>query len=120
MIIGLVLIILVGKAFYQLAFEYDRNKWGYAIAGVASYYIGIIVSAFVIGIIVELNSPGYITESNETMFSLIAIPFGVAACWGFYAYLKRSWQRNQTASKIETLDGDMIGNSNQTSDNQTL
>lgn len=114
---GLLLLYFVGKAFYNLAFEYEKHKWGYAIAGVVSYYVGIMASAFIIGIVVEINSPGYITESNETLFSLIAIPFGVALCWGFYTYLKRSWQRDQATSKLGTLDGDMIQNSNHTLEN---
>ncbi len=113
MIIGIVLIVLVGRAFYQLAHEYDKSRWGYAIAGVASYYIGLFTSAFIVGIVIELISPGTITESNENMFGLLAIPFGALVCWGFYTWLKRSWERARSAealNTLDTLDGEMINN----------
>jgi amino acid permease len=115
MILGFILIFVTGRAFYQLAHEYGKNTWGYAIAGVVSYYAVTIVSAFVLAIIVELFSPGTITESNEKFFGYLAIPFGVLACWGFYKWLKSSWERNrQPGETLDTLDGDMMSGSNDT------
>jgi amino acid permease len=105
--LGLLLIYFVGKKFYELAFEYDKSKWGFAIAGVVSYYAGFLVSVFIIAAIVEINSPGYINESNELLFSVLGIPFGVAVCWGFYKILEKNWSKSRSAQP-DTLDGAMI------------
>jgi hypothetical protein len=110
--LGLLLIYFVGKKFYELAFEYEKNKWGFAIAGVLSYYGGIVISMFILGFVIEINSPGYITESNETLFGLLGIPFGVLACWGFYKLLENNWRKDKAAVQPDTLDGGMINDSN--------
>jgi len=35
---GIILIYWVGKYFYQLAIEFNKSKWGYAVLGLATYY----------------------------------------------------------------------------------
>ena len=105
--LGLILIYLVGKKFYELAFEYNKSRWGYAIAGVVSYYAGYLLSVFIIATIVEISSPGYITDSNELLFSVLGIPFGALICWGFYKMLERNWSKDKN-TQPNTLDGGMI------------
>ncbi len=114
--LGLFLIYFVGKAFYNLAHEYDKSRWGFAIAGVVSYYGGIFLSVVIIATIVEMNSPGYITESNDMLFSLLGIPFGILACWSFYTILKNNWSKRPT-TQPNTLDGGMINSSDQNVNN---
>jgi hypothetical protein len=111
--LGLVLIYFVGRKFYELAFEYNKSKWGFALAGVVSYYAVLLISVFIIGIIVEINSPGYITESNEMMFGLLGIPFGLLGCWGFYKILENNWSKDRAEAQPDTLDGGMINDTNQ-------
>lgn len=109
--LALIFIYFIGKKFYELAFDYGKNKWVFAIAGVVSYYAAIFISVFIIGITIELNSPGYITESNETWISFLGIPFGMLACWGFYKILENSWSKARGEAQPDTLDGGMIDNS---------
>lgn len=105
--LGLILIYLVGKKFYELAFEYNKSRWGYAIAGVVSYYAGYLLSVLIIATIVEINNPGYITDSNELIFSVLGIPFGALICWAFYRMLEKNWSKDKSAQP-NTLDGGMI------------
>ncbi|MBL7834029.1 MAG: hypothetical protein JNK18_08745 [Cyclobacteriaceae bacterium] len=109
--LGLLLIYFVGRKFYELAFEFDKSRWGYAIAGVVSYYAGTILSALIIATIIEINSPGYITESNEWAVSLLGIPFGVLVCWGLFKTLEKNWSKEK-AAQPNTLDGGMINSNN--------
>lgn len=111
--LGLLLIYFVGRKFYELAFEYDKSKWGFAIAGVVSYYAGFLISLFIIGIVIELNNPGYVDESNDIWLGILGIPFGVLGCWGFYKILENSWSKARSSAQPDTLDGGMINDSNQ-------
>lgn len=111
--LALILIYFVGKKFYELAFEYNKSRWGFAIAGVVSYYGSFLISVVIIATIVEINSPGYITESNEMLFSILGIPFGVLGCWGFYKLLENNWSKDRVEAQPNTLDGGMINDSNQ-------
>jgi MFS family permease len=105
--LGVILIYWVGKAFYDLADRYRKNKWAYAILGVVSYYGGIFSGGLIIGVIAEILSPGLIDESNERWFSFLAIPVGVLVCWGTYILLRNSWSKPKETSK-HVLDSDLI------------
>ena len=94
MILGLLLLYWLGKYFYKLAEEYQKNQWGFAILGVVSYYVGIYASAILIGIITEIVSPDFFVGFNETVFALILIPFGLLCCYLLYNYLEKTWKRN--------------------------
>lgn len=110
--LGIILIYFVGRKFYQLAFDHDKSKWGFAIAGVAVYYAFTFISAFVIALLLEISSPGYITESNEMWLGMLGIPIGVLACWGFYKILENNWSKSRIEAQPDTLDGGMINNTN--------
>ena len=55
MLLGLILISFVGKAFYDLAGLHGKSQWGFAILGIATYYAGIMTAGFAMGIISELG-----------------------------------------------------------------
>jgi len=109
--IGLILIYFVGKAFYDLAKVHDKNAWGFAILGVASYYGGIFIGGMIIGLLVELFFlPGFIDETSdgESMWlGFAALPIGILTCWGTYHLLKRSLSKPKEVSR-QTLDADLI------------
>jgi len=88
--LALVLIYFAGKQFAELAFEHEKSRWLYAILGILSYYVGIILTGLLIGVLIGLNNSG-INDSNELAVTLICIPFGVLSCWGFYKFLKYKW-----------------------------
>jgi hypothetical protein len=107
--IGLVLLYFVGKAFYDLAGINNKSEWLYAILGVGSYYAGLLIGGILIAIGYELFV-GSVDEVNDTLLSILALPIGVLACWGFYRLLKSRWEKSQTfsASAEEVLDAHLI------------
>ena len=106
--IGLILIYFIGKAFYDLAMLYQKHKWGFAILGVASYYLGLMVGGVIIALLMELNSPGSVERFNETALGALGIPFGILACWGLYKFLQRQWGKPAKFTDEEIIDSDII------------
>ncbi|WP_338814365.1 hypothetical protein V9L05_03285 [Bernardetia sp. Wsw4-3y2] len=103
MIIGLFLIWSIGRAFFKLAKEIEKNKWFFAVLGVLSYYVGTVVGAFIIFVVSDLFLSSYynIESIDENIIGLIAIPFGVLACWGFYKILEKNWKTNDDETYIK-------------------
>jgi hypothetical protein len=107
--IGLIFLYFIGKAFYDLADQYDKSKWGFAILGVVSYYAGYILGCALLGIFIAFVLSQSLDDMNEYALSFLALPVGVLSCWGFYRILKSQWSRSLTASsRAEVLDGDLI------------
>ncbi len=101
--LGLILLYWIGKYFYKLAEEYNKSKWGFAILGIASYYIGTYVFAILIAVIVEVLSPGYLEGFNERVLSLILLPFGLLSCYLLYYFLKKNW-KNHIKEMVPNID----------------
>lgn len=95
--IGLVLLYFVGKAFYDLAGLNNKNEWLYAILGVASYYAGLFIGGVLIAIGYEAFI-GSVDELDDILLSVMSLPVGVLACWGFYRLLKKRWEDKQDLS----------------------
>lgn len=98
--LGLVLLYWIGKYFYKLAEAHNKSKWGYAVLGIASYYIGIVVFSFSVGFISEIVAPGFIETMNELLLSIILIPFGILSCYALYTYLERQWKKEAPAPEV--------------------
>jgi hypothetical protein len=90
--LGLVLLYWIGKYHYRLAEQYNKNRWGYAILGVVTYYGGIILASFTIGFFAEIFSPGLLDEFNEMLFGLLMLPFGLLSTYFLYRLLENSWK----------------------------
>ena len=101
--IGLILLYFVGKAFYDLASLHNRSKWGFAILGVLSYYVGIFIGGMIIGLVIEFGFSMSIDDVNETLMGFMALPIGVLACWGFYKLLEKSWSRPSNRFESEEI-----------------
>ncbi len=104
--LGLILIIFIGKYFSQLANEYEKNKWLFAIIGVLTYYAGTFIGGLLIGIGYELfsiNGIDGIDGLSELFLSIIALPFGIASCVSLYYMLKKNWKKN-IVSKKDTIE----------------
>lgn len=106
--IGIILIYFIGKYFYNLAEEFSKNKWLYGILGVIVYYAGTFVAGLIFGILGELGIVEGINSINSIFLSLLALPFGILACWLFYIILKKQWSKNKSTNKSEALDGDIL------------
>lgn len=105
---GIIFIYFIGKYFYELAFDYDKNKWKYAIFGVLVYYAGIMVSAFIIGFIyIMVTQNENIDGATNTVLSLLSIPFGILFCYFFYKYLSNKWSKEKQVQidEIEQIGG---------------
>lgn len=93
MLLGILLLFFIGKYFYKLAEEYDKNKWLFGLLGIVSYYTGTILSGFILGFAIEIISPGYINNFNDVTIGLLTIPFGLLTCYILYHYLEKKWKR---------------------------
>ena len=106
--LGLLLIYFIGKSFYNLAEGYKKSAWGFAILGIISYYAGTMLAGLCFGILSELGVTDFFIELPELALGFVALPFGVAACWGFYKILENQWSKQPTSKDDQTLDGDFI------------
>lgn len=107
--IGIFLIYFIGRAFYQLAFEYKKHQWGYAILGVASYYAGSILGGILLVVFAALFFDSDITTWSDIALSIISVPFGGLVCLGLYKILENSWEKNAAMQPGTegVLDGDL-------------
>ena len=106
--LGILLIYLVGRKFYDLAGNHNKHQWGYAILGVFSYYVGTFIAGIVIALYLEFFGSTSIDEINEFVLSLIAIPFGLLACWVTYLLLEKNWEKKTVHDNTDILDIDFI------------
>ena len=97
--LGLLLIYFIGKYFYDLAAEFEKNKWLYAILGVVMYYVGTFIGGLILGVLDALMELG-IDWDNNLLLGLLGLPFGIAASYLFY-YLLKSWSKSVVLVKDE-------------------
>jgi hypothetical protein len=105
--IGIFLIYFIGRAFYELAHEHDKSRWGFAILGVVSYYAGEIIGGFLLGVAIAMGADGLATLP-EMALGLMTVPVGVLTCWGTYKLLQKQWQKSALLQKGDTLDSDLM------------
>lgn len=100
--LGLALLYFIGKYYYNLAGNHDKNKWGYAILGIAAYYVGAIILGMILGIIIEFSTNSSVEDMNPLILGLIGLPFGAGTTALVYHLLKKNWDKNKK------IDLDMI------------
>ena len=93
--LGLIFLYFIGKQFYKLADKFHKNKWGFAILGVVSYYGGIVLMGFIIAIVMELLSSGFVDTVDERLFNIAMVPFGLLSCYLLYKWLERKWGKEK-------------------------
>lgn len=90
--LGIILIVFIGRQFYKLAEQYKQNKWVFAILGAVSYYVGAFVGGGILGTLdafIGLN----IDWDNSLLMTIIAIPFSIGTVYLFYYLLKKNWSK---------------------------
>lgn len=92
--IGLFLLYFIGKAYYDLAGLHNKGQWLYAILGIVSYYASAFIGGILIGIFAEIFMTGSLDDTSDIVWGLIALPFGILGCWGFYRILKSRWENS--------------------------
>ncbi len=101
--LGLILIYFIGKQFFELAFEYKKPQWPYAILGVVTYYGSLLLFAFILGIILGITGNADVVESNKFLFGILCIPIGYLCAWILLKVLEKKWKKN-VAQKVTTTE----------------
>lgn len=96
--LGILLLYWIGKYFYKLAEEHNRSKWGFAVLGIITYYVGTFLFGIILGIVSELVSPGFVETINDILLGIIVLPFGILGCYIFYKLLENSWKEEEPES----------------------
>ena len=106
--LGIILIILIGRYFYRLAESNQKNGWLSAILGIASYYLGTFAAGIAIGYYNIYSTSAPIDTENTLMLAIIALPFGILAAWICSLIMLQVWKRTKKHSDENILDEDMI------------
>lgn len=107
--VGLLLIYYIGKVFYGLAEKHNKNKMGFAVFGIASYYVGTFIAGIIFAIIDEFFGTNLLEGTNQIVLSLMALPIGLLSCWALYTILENNWTNvRPVCVPDEILDGDLI------------
>ena len=101
--LGILLIYFIGKRFFDLADEFNQNKWLYAILSIVIYYAAGVVFVIILVILDEIFGFGFDWDNSFGM-NLLVIPIGLAADYGFYYLLKNKWKKSVVIIKDEIQD----------------
>jgi hypothetical protein len=111
--LGIFLIYFIGKSYFDLAITHDKPKWPYAISGVIAYYLGTFIAGIVIYSVIAYSSGNMMENPDDIgisdfLLGLMAVPFGIAACWGLYKLLESRWSKSQKiGSHTDLLDDEI-------------
>ena len=95
MLVGAIVIILfyyIWKKFADLAFRYNHKKWVFGALGIVVYYAGTAIVGIIIGFLSGILD-FVINWENDLLMSIIALPFGLATCYGTYYFLEKKWEK---------------------------
>ena len=101
--LGLVLLYFIGRYFYRLAEKYKKNKWLFAIIGVATYYAGTFVAGIILALLNEFLGLS-IDWDNDLLLSVLALPFGILATYALYYFLNKNWEKHVVFVEDEIQD----------------
>lgn len=96
--IGIIIIIFIGRQFYKLAEQYNQNKWVFGILGILSYYVGAFLGGIILAVLDDFLGFG-LDWNNNIVLTLIALPFSIGAVYIFYYLLKKSWKNTVVLDK---------------------
>lgn len=105
--LGIFLIYFIWKHYSELAVQYSKNKWGYGLSGIATYYLGTFAGGVVLALIDVFAGTHFAEESNQILLNLMALPFGLLFVWGLYKILESRWE-NQKLPESDSLDDGFI------------
>ncbi|CAL2074643.1 conserved hypothetical protein [Tenacibaculum sp. 190524A05c] len=93
--IGIIILIIIGKKFYELAGEYDKSQWGIAVLGIVSYYLGAFVFGIILAIIMIIMESNWMETADRFSLALIELPFGGLSCYLLYMFLHKKWEKEK-------------------------
>ncbi len=101
--LGLIFLYFIGKYFYKLADEFNKNKWLFAVLGILVYYVGTFIGGALLGIMDGLIGIGFDWDNNLAL-GLIALPFGIASAYLFHYLLRKQWEKSFVFTEDEIQD----------------
>jgi hypothetical protein len=101
--LGILLVYFIGKRFYDLSIEYNKNKCLFAILSVIVYYAAGFVFGFVLAIL-DLYVFNWGINWDNYGINLLSIPVGLLTVWGFYVVLESKWKKSVVVVKDEIND----------------
>lgn len=102
--LAIVFLYFIGRYFYELAHAHNKNKWGFAILGVATYFLGTMLFGFFVGLSHALWATTTFSDESGYLIEFVAMPFGFLACWGLYRLLKSRWTKGAASANNDVLD----------------
>jgi hypothetical protein len=109
--LGLLLIYFIWKYYSELAFEYNKHRWGYALLGIASYYIGTFLGGIILYVGGDLAGSDFPENISEIYINLLCMPVGILSVWGLYKLLENKWGGASAKINDTSLDGHLIDGS---------
>jgi hypothetical protein len=105
--LGIIILVIIGKKFYELATTYEKHKWGITILGIGSYYVGAFVFGMILAFFAILFDSNWFETANRFTLVLIELPIGLLTCYLVYIFLQKKWEK-----EIPEMDQeiDQIGN----------
>lgn len=102
-VISLIILVFIGKYYYELAQEFEKHRWLYAILGVLVYFAaGFIVSYSIVGLVLlKLIEFDFNSFSNLMMLEYVS---GVSFAIILYIILNIAWGRKEKLKKREIED----------------
>ena len=104
--LGLLLIYWIGRYFYNLAIEHNRNKWFAAIGGVVAYYAGTFIAGIIIALVMQYVLLESFDDLSDIAINFMALPVGLLTCYITYVILKRYWSKKD--ENYEILDAELL------------
>lgn len=101
--ISIVLGYVAGKKFYELALEFNKNKWAFAILGTVIYLIGLFLFGFLLGIYAVFTNNLELLEGNNFLLNLLSIPFSALIVFGVFNLLKMNWTKSKRKTEVSEL-----------------
>jgi len=101
--LGILLIYFIGKRFYDLAAEFNQNKWLFAILSIVVYYAAGLLFGILLGVL-DLFFEWNIDWDNNFGINLLGIPIGLLADWALYVVLENRWKKKVVLVKDEIDD----------------
>ena len=101
----IIAVIVVGKYFLQLAKKYQKNKWAYAILGVATFYGTTLISAILYVLVYFANDPlASEDDISPVLATIIGIALGAGTSFILYYFLEKNWRKNQAKERVNIDD----------------
>jgi len=70
---------------------YKQSKWGFAILGVASFYIGQAIFGIILYFLAAYFGWDIFDGNSDTLINFLGLPFGILTVYILYKVLEANW-----------------------------